>query len=35
MAMVVFGLITVVVQTQRRTARILATENGELAGSAG
>jgi drug/metabolite transporter (DMT)-like permease len=35
MAMVVFGLITVVVQTQRRTARIMATENGELAGSAG
>jgi drug/metabolite transporter (DMT)-like permease len=35
MAMVVFGLITVVVQTQRRTARLLATENGELAGSAG
>ena len=35
MAMVVFGLATVVVQTQRRTARLLATENGELAGSAG
>ena len=35
MAMVVFGLATVVVQTQRRTARVLATENGELAGSAG
>ena len=35
MAMVVFGLATVVVQTQRRTARIMATENGELAGSAG
>ena len=35
MAMVVFGLATVVVQTQRRTARLIATENGELAGSAG
>ena len=35
MTMVVFGLATVVVQTQRRTARLLATENGELAGSAG
>ncbi len=35
MAMVVFGLATVVVQTHRRTARLLATENGELAGSAG
>jgi drug/metabolite transporter (DMT)-like permease len=35
MALVVFGLATVVVQTQRRTARLLATENGELAGSAG
>jgi drug/metabolite transporter (DMT)-like permease len=35
MAMVVFGLATVVVQTQRRTARLLATDNGELAGSAG
>ena len=35
MAMVVFGLATVVVQTQRRTARLMATENGELAGSAG
>ena len=35
MAMVVFGLATVVVQTQRRTARLLETENGELAGSAG
>jgi len=35
MCMVVFGLATVVVQTQRRTAKVLATENGELAGSAG
>ena len=35
MAMVVFGLITVVVETQRRTAKIMAIENGELAGSAG
>lgn len=35
MALVVFGLATVVVQTQRRTARLMATENGELAGSAG
>jgi drug/metabolite transporter (DMT)-like permease len=35
MAMVVFGLAVVVVQTQRRTARLMATENGELAGSAG
>lgn len=35
MVMVVFGLATVVVQTQRRTARLIATENGELAGSAG
>lgn len=35
MVMVVFGLATVVVQTQRRTAKIMATENGELAGSAG
>jgi drug/metabolite transporter (DMT)-like permease len=35
MAMVVFGLATVVVQTQRRTAKLMATENGELAGSAG
>jgi drug/metabolite transporter (DMT)-like permease len=35
MVLVVFGLATVVVQTQRRTARIMATENGELAGSAG
>jgi drug/metabolite transporter (DMT)-like permease len=35
MVMVVFGLATVVVQTQRRTAKLMATENGELAGSAG
>jgi drug/metabolite transporter (DMT)-like permease len=35
MALVVFGLATVVVQTQRRTAKLMATENGELAGSAG
>jgi drug/metabolite transporter (DMT)-like permease len=35
MIMVVFGLATVVVQTQRRTARLVETENGELAGSAG
>jgi drug/metabolite transporter (DMT)-like permease len=35
MALVVFGLAAVVVQTQRGTARLLATENGELAGSAG
>ncbi len=35
MAMVVFGLAAVVVQTQRGTAKLLATENGELAGSAG
>lgn len=35
MVLVVFGLATVVVQTQRRTARLIATENGELAGSAG
>ena len=35
MVMVVFGLATVVVQTQRRTARLVTTENGELAGSAG
>jgi drug/metabolite transporter (DMT)-like permease len=35
MIMVVFGLATVVVQTQRRTARLMETENGELAGSAG
>jgi drug/metabolite transporter (DMT)-like permease len=35
MVLVVFGLAIVVVQTQRRTARLIATENGELAGSAG
>ena len=35
MIMVVFGLATVVVQTQRRTGKLIATENGELAGSAG
>jgi drug/metabolite transporter (DMT)-like permease len=35
MVLVVFGLATVVVQTQRRTAKLMATENGELAGSAG
>jgi drug/metabolite transporter (DMT)-like permease len=35
MVLVVFGLATVVVQTHRRTARLMATENGELAGSAG
>ena len=35
MAMVVCGLAAVVVQTQRSTARLMATENGELAGSAG
>jgi probable blue pigment (indigoidine) exporter len=35
MALVVFGLAAVIVQTQRGTARLLATENGELAGSAG
>lgn len=35
MAMVVFGLAAVVVQTQRGTARLVATEDGELAGSAG
>jgi drug/metabolite transporter (DMT)-like permease len=35
MIMVVFGLATVVVQTQRGTAKLIATENGELAGSAG
>jgi drug/metabolite transporter (DMT)-like permease len=35
MAMVVAGLAAVVVQTQRRTAKLIATENGELAGSAG
>lgn len=35
MVLVVSGLAAVVVQTQRRTARLIATENGELAGSAG
>ncbi|MEO8266931.1 MAG: DMT family transporter [Ilumatobacteraceae bacterium] len=35
MAMVVCGLAAVVVQTQRRTARLITTEDGELAGSAG
>jgi drug/metabolite transporter (DMT)-like permease len=35
MIMVVFGLATVVVQTQRRSGKLIATENGELAGSAG
>jgi hypothetical protein len=35
MVLVVFGLATVVVQTQRGTAKLMATENGELAGSAG
>lgn len=35
MMLVVFGLATVVVQTQRRTAKLIKTENGELAGSAG
>lgn len=35
MILVVFGLATVVVQTQRRTAKLIKTENGELAGSAG
>ena len=35
MVMEVFGLATVVVQTQRGTAKLVATENGELAGSAG
>lgn len=35
MIMVVFGLATVVVQTQRRTGKLIATENGELAGSTG
>ena len=35
MVLVVFGLAVVVVQTQRRTAKLIATENGELAGSAG
>lgn len=35
MVLVVGGLAAVVVQTQRTTARLIATENGELAGSAG
>ncbi len=35
MALIVFGLAAVVVQTQRGTATLMATENGELAGSAG
>lgn len=35
MVLVVFGLAVVVVQTQRGTAKLIATENGELAGSAG
>jgi len=35
MIMVVFGLATVVVQTQRRAGKLITTENGELAGSAG
>lgn len=35
MAMVVIGLATVVVQTQRRSGKLIATENGELAGSVG
>jgi drug/metabolite transporter (DMT)-like permease len=35
MVMVVAGLAAVVVQTQRRTAKLVETENGELAGSAG
>jgi drug/metabolite transporter (DMT)-like permease len=35
MVLVVFGLAVVVVQTQRGTAKLTATENGELAGSAG
>lgn len=35
MAMVVAGLAAVIVQTQRGTARLVPTENGELAGSAG
>jgi drug/metabolite transporter (DMT)-like permease len=35
MVMVVIGLAAVVVQTQRGTAKLIATENGELAGSAG
>jgi len=35
MAMVVSGLAAVIVQTQRSRAKLVATENGELAGSAG
>ena len=35
MTLVVAGLAAVVVQTQRGTARMVPTENGELAGSAG
>jgi drug/metabolite transporter (DMT)-like permease len=35
MALIVFGLAAVVVQTQRGTAKVRAIENGELAGSAG
>lgn len=35
MVLVVAGLAAVVVQTHRRSARLFATENGELAGSAG
>jgi drug/metabolite transporter (DMT)-like permease len=35
MVMVVAGIATVVVQSQRRTANLVATEDGELAGSAG
>ena len=35
MVLVVFGLAVVVVQTQRRSARLMETENGELAGSVG
>jgi hypothetical protein len=33
--MVVFGLATVVVQTQRHSGKLIATENGELTGSVG
>jgi drug/metabolite transporter (DMT)-like permease len=35
MVLVVAGLTAVVVQTQRTTGKLVATENGELAGSAG
>jgi drug/metabolite transporter (DMT)-like permease len=35
MVMVVVGIAAVIVQTQRRTAKLIATEDGELAGSAG